>query len=158
MTWSIWKGMAEWACGRRQYSQQPRALWRTRVISAWFIAALVAGGGRLPDGAAGLGVQEVEFEADLAVVLQFLLLPDGELPRLVLDGEFLHPVEVLLVEGKLEEEAGGFRGHIVLVRAEEAVPDGGGSVRGVCQLHGHSSAGAVSPRSIARPAAGREPE
>src|SRR4051812_9478784 len=102
MTWSISKGTELAASGSRQYSHRPPARSRTYRRSASFTEPP-----ELLEREAGLGLQEVEEEADLAVFGEFRLLLRPELALLSLDRQLVHPGEVGLLEGEFQEGAGG---------------------------------------------------
>src|SRR5208282_649786 len=84
------------------------------------------------------GAEEVEFEANLAVIPEFLLLGIGEAAGPVFHGQGLHAIEFLLIEGESEEKATGFGVRVILVGANDAGTDGRGAVRGMRRLHGRS--------------------
>src|SRR5581483_1205258 len=76
-----------------------------------------------PEGATGLGRQQVKEAPDTPVILQFFLLLWRQKPVLVLHRQFMHPCSVLGVDGQLEDRPGRFRGQVVLVGLEDAAED-----------------------------------
>jgi hypothetical protein len=96
------KVIAEWACGRRQYSQQWCARSRTRVTAPVHGSMT---GSALLQGKHGFSPQQIDLQADLAVVPKFVLLLGGELAFLVPDDQLVHAFEVVLIEGEREKKA-----------------------------------------------------
>jgi hypothetical protein len=72
-----------------------------------------------------LRVHEIDESTDAAITLELSLLFGDQLAELSLSDELMHTCAILLIEGKLQDRLGGFRGKIIALGADDAAEDGG---------------------------------